>query len=114
VHPIDFELIHQADRVRGHVRQRVARGDGVAQKLQERRRRSLQVGRAADVAVVKAHHVQAARRKLCAEVLLPGDHLRAEAHDQQRRRIGRVAEGLVAEGDPLAHIAELLRHSHRL
>ena len=64
------------------------------------------MGRAADVAVVKAHHVQPARGELLAEVLLPSDHLGAKAHDQQRRRIGPVAEGLVAEGYPTADVAK--------
>ncbi len=45
-----------------------------------------------------------------AEVLVPGDHLRAEAHHQQRGRMRRIAEGLVAEGDPPADVAELLGH----
>ncbi len=45
-----------------------------------------------------------------AEVLVPGDHLRAESHHEQRGRVGGVAEGLVAEGDAPADVAELLGH----
>src|SRR6202040_2683223 len=37
-------------------------------------------------------------------------HLRAEAHDQQRRRIRRRAEGLVAQGYPSTNVTELLIH----
>ncbi len=69
------------------------------------------MGRAADVAIVEAHHEKTALGELLAEVLLPGDHLGAEAHDQQRRRIGGVAVGLVAEGDPAADIADELGHN---
>ena len=67
----------------------------------------------ADVAVVEAHDVKARAGELAAEVLVPGDHLRAQAHDQQRGRVGRVAEGLVAEGDAPADVAELLGHDPR-
>ena len=106
-----LQAVEQPDGVLRHVRQRVAGYlAGVAQQLGKRRRRPLQMGRAPDVAVVEAHHIQPARGELPAEVLLPGDHLRAQAHDQQRRRILRVAKRLVTEGDPPAHVAELLGH----
>src|SRR5271157_5450400 len=68
------------------------------------------MGGAADVAIVEADHVQLARGELFAEVVLPGDHLCAQPHDQQHRRIGGVAKGLVAEGYPTADVAEELRH----
>jgi short subunit dehydrogenase-like uncharacterized protein len=53
--------------------------------------------------------VEAPFRELAAEVGVPGDHLRAEAHDQQHGRVGGIAEGLVAELD-VAYAAELLVH----
>src|SRR5690349_17622872 len=64
----------------------------------------------ADVAVVETNDEKAARGQLAAEVLMPGDHLRAEAHDQQHRRVSGVAESLVAEGDAPADVALLLGH----
>ncbi len=60
----ELELAQQPGRVLGHVGERVARrAPGAAQQLAERRRRALQMGRAADVAVVEADHVQPARRR---------------------------------------------------
>jgi hypothetical protein len=38
---------------------------------------------------------------------VPAEHLRAEAHDQQRWLRRRLAERLEAERDPSADIAEL-------
>ena len=53
----------------------------------------------ADVAVVEADDAKAARGELAAEIVVPVDHLGAEAHDQQQRFRGRVAENLVADVD---------------
>jgi hypothetical protein len=66
--------------------------------------------RAADVAVVEADDAKARVDELAAEVHVPRDHLRAEAHDQQQRRVRRVAERVVAEADPSADISELFVH----
>ena len=68
--------------------------------------------RAADVAIVEADHVEAPARELLAEVLVPGDHLRAETHDEQHSGVAGVAEGLVAERD-VPHVAEALVHRVR-
>ena len=68
------------------------------------------MGRSPDVAVVEAHDVEAARRELAAEVLVPGDHLGAQAHDQQGGRVGVLAEGLIAEGYAPAYVTELFGH----
>ena len=60
----------------------------------------------ADVAVVEAHHVQPARCQLSAEVLVPGDHLGAEAHHEQRGLLERILAGLKVLGkdlDSLTH-----------
>ena len=65
--------------------------------------------RAPDVAVVVADDEVAAPGQLLAEVLVPGEHLRAQAHDQQHRRVGRVAERLVTDLD-VADGAEGLHH----
>jgi hypothetical protein len=40
-------------------------------------------------------------RQLGAELLVPGDHLRRQAHDQDHRRRLRVAEGVVAQLYPV-------------
>src|SRR5439155_19764779 len=53
----------------------------------------------AAVAIVEAHDVKAAAGDLAAELVLPEDHLRAQAHDQQQRRMLRVAERLVLDAD---------------
>src|SRR5437588_13076178 len=66
--------------------------------------------RATDVAVVEAHDVKTPLGKPPAELLVPRDHLRAEAHDEQRGRIGGIPERLVAECDLPPHVAELLIH----
>ena len=44
--------------------------------------------RLADVAIVEADHARTARRERLAELVVPEDHLRAEPHDQQHRRVG--------------------------
>jgi hypothetical protein len=61
---------------------------------------------------VIADDEEAAPGELLAEVIPPGDHLRPEAHDQQQRRVGAVAERLVAELDPV-DVRELLAHLRR-
>ena len=66
--------------------------------------------RAPDVAVVVADDVEAAPGQLRAEVLVPAEHLRAQAHDEQQGGIGGIAEGLEAELD-VADAAELLGHA---
>src|SRR5664279_2600705 len=58
--------------------------------------------------------METAARELVAEVLVPGDHLGRKTHHEQDRRVGGVAERLVAEGYAPPDIAELLRHGERL
>jgi hypothetical protein len=53
----------------------------------------------ADVAVVKADDAKAARSELPAEIVIPMDHLGAEAHDQEQRFRGWIAENFVADVD---------------
>src|SRR5215471_15420399 len=57
------------------------------------------MARLADVAIVEADHAKAARGELLAERVVPMDHLRAEAHDQQQGFGVTVAEDLVADVD---------------
>ncbi len=61
----------------------------------------LDLGRAADVAVVEADDAEAALGQHPAELLVPGDHLRRQAHHQQQRLPVGVAHLLVAELDPV-------------
>ncbi len=111
----DAELADQARGVLGHVGERVLLGaDPAAEHLAHRRRPEVEVGRAADVAVVEADDVEAAVGELLAELLVPGDHLGRQAHHQHHRGVGGVAEGLVAEGDPAPDVAELLAHPLRM
>ena len=107
------ELAEQAGGVLRHVRERVLLRPGSRRAqhlLGDRRRAEVEVGGAADVAVVEADDVEATLGELCAEVLVPGDHLRRQAHDQQDRGVVGVAEGLVAEGHAPPDVAELLGH----
>ena len=89
----DAERVHQPDRVGRHVLEQIRRGDPLALlAFGDRRagvgwRLPVDLGRLADVAIVVAHDPQAAFGQRDAEVVFPQDHLRAEAGDQQQRRI---------------------------
>ena len=74
-----------------------------------RRGAVVQVGRAPDVAVVVADHVEAPVGELGAEVCVPADHLGAQAHDEQHGGTIRIAERLVAELD-VPDLAEAFVH----
>ena len=67
--------------------------------------------RAPDVAVVVADDVEAAPGEVRAEVLVPAEHLRPQAHDEQQGGVGGIAEGLEAELD-VADAAEALGHAN--
>ena len=111
---VEAEGVEQARGVVGHVVQGVGRAaDPAAQELGgARRRHVLEVRRAPDVAVVEADDEEAATGQLGTEVLVPGEHLRAQPHDQEQRRVAAVAEGVVAEAD-VADVGELLVHDAR-
>ena len=108
---LDPQVVEQPDAVARHVLERVAGGPLVApQELEHRRHGAVHPLRPADVAVVEADHVEAAVGQRGAQVLVPAEHLRGEAHRQQHRgRLG-VAERLVAELDVVVDGAELFRH----
>jgi hypothetical protein len=109
---LDAEAVEQPGGVVGHVLQTVGGRRAAHEQLRERRRRRiLEMRRAADVTVVEADDVEALADELGAEVLVPGDHLGTQAHDQQQGRVARVAEGLVAEADAAADVAEPLVHA---
>ena len=85
---LQLERAHQPDRVLRHVAERVQhRLDPPGYELADRRRRAVHVRRPAAVAVVEAHHVKSPRGELLAELVGPPDHLRAEPHDQDQRRV---------------------------
>jgi hypothetical protein len=65
--------------------------------------------RAAGVAVVVPDHETPAAGEHPAEALLPPEHRAAEAHDEEDRRIGRIAERLRAELDT-AHVDHPFGH----
>jgi hypothetical protein len=110
---LDAEVIEHADAVAGHVGERVGRAAVTLEQLQQARRGLvLEMRRAADVAVVVADHVEPALGQLPAEVVVVGDHLGAEAHDQQHRRVPGIAEGLEADLD-VAHAGKRLGHGGR-
>ena len=112
---VDAEVVEQADAVGGHLGQAVGGGALVAaDDLAEGRHRGAREDRRApDVAVVVADDVEAAAGEVRAEVLVPAEHLRAQAHDEQHGGVGRVAEGLEADLD-LADAAEALGHAGRI
>ena len=95
----DAVRVEHAHGVRGHVVQGVGR------------RADFETGRLARVAVVVADHVPPAVDDRLDEVLLPVDALRARAHDEEQRRVRRVAEVLgpdvdaVRTHDLLSHVA---------
>ncbi len=105
VRAADVERFHQPDDVVRHLVQRVRRLDRPAGDERLHRGedvRNAGVGedrRPADVAVVEPDDVEAALRESGAERLVPEEHLGTETHDQQHRRRGRVAAGIVLELD---------------
>ncbi len=86
----DAERVHQPDGVGRHVTERVRRGDRLAEQLlldqrrQIRDRELLHLRRQADVAIVEPNHPKTSICELCAECLVPGDHLRRQTHDQHQ------------------------------
>ena len=103
------ELAQQAGGVAGHVAHVVLACVEPAQgQLVQARHRGLDRGGQAGIAVVEAHHVEAALGQHRAEARVPAQQLHAQSHDQEQGRVGRVAEGLVTERDPAADVGEPL------
>jgi hypothetical protein len=90
---VDFQAIHQANGIRGHIGEVVRRVDFLTghHLLQDRaevdRRCSLELGRQPDISIVEANHAEATGGEAVAERLRPRYHLRGETHDQQDGRI---------------------------
>src|SRR3954447_4207966 len=103
-------MVEQAGCVVGHLGERVGRVlDPSRRELADARHVALHRRRLAYVAIVEADHEEPAPGQLAAEVLTPGDHLCAQTHDQQDRRVTCLAEGLVTERDR-SHFCELFVH----
>ncbi len=61
----------------------------------------LDLGRAADVAIVEADDPEAPLGQHHAELLVPSEHLRPQPHHQQQRLAAGVADLLVGDLDPV-------------
>src|SRR5207244_3090142 len=82
----------------GWNRTAVASGGACAQV---RLRPVAQVGRFAHVTVVEADHEVTALHERAQEAVRPADQLAAEAGDEDKGRVGWVAERLVRKGQPV-------------
>jgi hypothetical protein len=91
----EAQRVHQADRIGGHVRQRVGRF-------------SVEFPRQARIAIVEADDVEPCRNEGGDEVFRPLDHLGAEAADQDERRALRIAVPRHLQRDP---VRENLTHA---
>ncbi len=94
------EVVEDRDAVVGHVGEVVRRGCGPADERPRQPGPGHPPGDAAGttrVAVVEADHVEPLLGQQRAEPRVPPRHRAAEAHDQQHRGVGGLAEGLVAD-----------------
>ncbi len=102
---LDRQGVQQSGGVVGHVAQRIGDVDRIALHLPREHRQHIgdpmlgELGRQPDVAIVEPDDPVTARRELRAKLLVPGDHLRGEPHDQHQRRGIAVAERVVAKLD---------------
>ncbi|CFR73373.1 Uncharacterised protein [Mycobacterium tuberculosis] len=104
VRVLDVEVIEQRRGVGGHVFQRVGSLAGQTEPGPDQPRGqwlsravALGLGGQADIAVVVADDAQALRDEPRAEVGPPQQHLGAQAHDQQHRRVVEVTHVLVVQ-----------------
>ncbi len=104
--PADAEVIEQRDHVPRHVDQRVRHLAATAQQIapdpsvhRARGAHPVHLGRQPGVAMVEADHAVPRVDELRAEAVRPHRQLGAQPHDQQDRRIVRVAEVFVIQLD---------------
>jgi len=113
VRPLDAELVEQAERVVGHVAEQVGRLDREAcHRAHQVGHGRVDLGRAAGVAVVVPDDVEAAIRKLAAQLQVPVDEVHTQAHHEQEGRVGGIAERLIGDVE-LAHARELVGHRRK-
>ena len=109
----DAERVHEADRIVGHVIERIGNvrylpgGDLRQQRARLGRRPAREVGRLTDVAVVEPHDAESPGRQAFAQRLWPENELGRQAHDHENERIAVTAEGLVFDIDS---VRSCLRH----
>ena len=107
------ERVHEAERVVGHIIERIGDvryfpgGDFRQQRARLRRRPAREVGRFPDVAVVEPHDPKSLGRQAFAQRLWPENELGRQAHDHENERIAVAAEALVFDVDS---IGSRLRH----
>ena len=100
VRALDAEPVEEAEAVVRHVHEQVRRVDAEARhRAHHVRHGRIDLRGHARVAVVEADHVEAALRDALAELLVPVDELHPEAHHEQERRVGGIADRLVGELD---------------
>ena len=101
---VDPEVVHQADRVGGHVAQQVGRGRAAAEPScrpgSARRRTSILVERPMS-RLSKRTTRKPRSASIAQKLLVPGEHLRRQAHHQQQRLAVGVAHLLVGQLDPV-------------
>ena len=98
---LDLEVLDQPDGVGGHVVEPVDGGAGQPEHPGGDVDPAADLRGEADIAVVEADHVVAAHREQLAELVVPAEHLHAQAHDEQDRFGLRIAEVVVTELDAL-------------
>ncbi len=98
---LELEVVDQSKRVRGHVVERVDGGTGQPDHPRRNVDAAPELGRQPDVTIVEADDVEAPLGEHPAELRVPGEHLHAEAHDEEDRLRLRIAEVVVAELDPV-------------
>ena len=127
---VNPQRIEQANRIIGHI------GDVIGQPRPQPEQACehylwqiglaglVKMGRQANIAVVMADHVITARHQRIDQFDRPAGQLHSQSHDQQHRRVRRIAEGFVfdldAIGSDFRHSASLhdrsgtSRHQHRV
>src|SRR5260370_30364730 len=99
---LDAQIVKYPDRVVGQVFQLVCRLRVAAERCGHVGKAGvLHPGGQAAVPVVEADEVESPRGELGAEVVIPADHLRAKARDQEQRPVAGRLECLVLELDPV-------------
>jgi len=99
----DTQMVQKTDCIVCHVAQQIGSGVAPAQQYVRRPRHSrrVELGGAANVAIVEANYPKLLLGEHLAKALVPAEHLNAEAHDQQERLGVGWAHLLVTDLDPV-------------